>query len=334
MSNAHDIEEAAALWLARRDAGLGGRQETEFTAWLACDSRHRSAYLRLAQAWEQSARLSRLRTVGDEIDPNLLAPKRARGLFGRRRTSLMLAASLAALTGLAAWWMLGPERAHVYRTDIGGLSRIVLKDGSAVTLNTDTELRVQFTESRRRIGLLRGEAQFQVAHDARHPFDVEVAGRIMRAVGTAFDVRLRSPDSVELVVTEGKVAIVGQAGPSAATGNETTTVSAGESAVATAQDVAIRRLAGAEASRRLAWQQGELSFQGETLAQAVDEFNRYNRVKLKIDDPSIAQVSIGGNFQALDVESFVEALDRSFGIRSTTAADGSVLLRSAAPESH
>jgi transmembrane sensor len=335
MTYASDIEEKAATWLARRDAGLKAGEEAEFAAWLAADARHRAAYLRLSLAWERSARLSRLRPEGEPINADLLAPPRVPSLWDRWRRPMSLAASLAAAVALIAWWLAGPGATRTYRTEIGGLSRVVLKDGSAVTLNTDSELRVHFTKERRQVELVRGEAQFQVAHDTQRPFEVAAAGRIVRAVGTAFDVRLGDGQSVEVMVTEGRVALVDDVDqvPANAEAPALTTLGAGESAVANGDQVSVRRVAPTEVSRRLAWESGELSFQGETLSQAVAEFNRYNRRKLKVDDASIEGLAIGGNFQALDVESFVAALDRSFGIRSKVADDGTVILVRAASSS-
>jgi transmembrane sensor len=335
MTYASDIEEKAATWLARRDAGLKAGEETDFAAWLAADARHRAAYLRLSLAWERSARLSRLRPEVEPIDADLLATPRAPSLWNpwwRPWRPLSLAASLAALAVLIAWWMVGPGATRTYRTEIGGLSRMVLKDGSAVSLNTDSELRVHFTKKTRQVELVRGEARFQVAHDSERPFEVAAAGRIVRAVGTAFDVRLGDGQSVEVMVTEGRVALVDDVDqvPANAEAPALTTLAAGESAVANGNQVSVRRVAATEVSRRLAWESGELSFQGETLSQAVAEFNRYNRRKLKVEDPSIDSLAIGGNFHALDVESFVAALDRSFGIHSRTAADGTVILERAA----
>jgi transmembrane sensor len=339
MTHAAEIEERAATWLARRDAGLKGGEEAEFAAWLASDARHRAAYLRLSLAWQRSARLSRLRPEGEPIDADLLAPPRAPSLWKSWRRPwrpLSLGASLAAVMALMAWWVVGPGATRTYRTEIGELSRVVLKDGSAVTLNTDSELRVHFTNERRQVDLVRGEAQFQVAHDTQLPFEVAAAGRIVRAVGTAFDVRLGEGQSVEVMVTEGRVSLVGASdqGPSGAGAPALTTLAAGESAVANGDQVSVRRIAATEVSRRLAWESGELSFQGETLSQAVAEFNRYNRRKLKVEDPSIEGLAIGGNFQALDVESFVAALDRSFGIHSRTTSDRTVILeRATSPSS-
>jgi transmembrane sensor len=345
MTRASDIETQAATWLVRRDAADEVAESAEFAAWLAADPRHRAAYLRLAAAWEQTAQLKRLAPEARAVDANLLKIRRTVHL-SLWRSPLALAAGLVAVTAVAAlWWTAMYGDANTYRTDIGGLSRIVLNDGSTVTLNTDTELRVHFSQARREVQLVRGEAHFNVAHDTARPFEVLAEGRLVRAVGTAFDVRLDYGESMEVMVTEGRVAFLearGAQAPASASGTaaapatlstgETATISAGETAVAAAGKVTLRRVSAAEASRQLAWQIGELSFQGESLSQAVAEFNRYNRRKLKVSDPSIGSLQIGGNFQALDVDSFVAALGRSFGIHATTADDGSLILeRASAP---
>jgi transmembrane sensor len=325
MTQATDIENQAALWLARRDAaGEGGELPAEFAAWLAADPRHRAAYLRLLAAWERSARLKRLRPEDSEIDPNLLKSAR---LSSQRSPSwsgwwprIMTAAGVVTVAIVVAWWT-DASHGPVYRTDIGGLSRVVLQDGSTVTLNTDTELRVHFTNARREVELRHGEANFIVAHNAARPFEVHVGERIVRAVGTAFDVRRDRGESIEVMVTEGRVAVL-----DAPIASSPTTIFAGESALATRDRVTVHRVSTTEASRQLSWQVGELSFEGEPLSQAVAEFNRYNRKKLRIDDPSIAELEIGGNFQALDVESFVAALGRSFNISAVEADDGTIVL--------
>ena len=186
MSNAADIEAQAAAWIARCD-GRGGEHDPELAAWLIADPRHRAAYLRLAQAGERTQRLARLRPAGRAIDPDLLAPRRPPHLWARlrRRTSRVandaahgararkVRASLptlrrsaagavgAAMALLVASWNLFPwSSTQSYRTDPDGLSRIILADGSAVTLNANTELRVHFTAARREVTLLRGEAHF------------------------------------------------------------------------------------------------------------------------------------------------------------------------------
>lgn len=334
MSEAAEIDARAAAWIARCDA-RGGDQDPELAAWLVADPRHRAAYLRLAHAWERTQRLARLRPADGPIDPDLLAPPRPPHLWPRlprlpRPRPMRWAAAAAAIAAAAILLLssLPPSSAaQSYRTGPDGLSRVFLSDGSVVTLNADTELRVRFTAARRTISLLRGEAHFSVTHDPHRPFEVHARDRIVVAVGTAFDVRLGRGQRVEVTVTEGRVALFeDHAAP--AQGGEVSlqTISAGQDALLTTQEVTVRRIGSADILRHLAWERRQLSFDGQTLEAAVAEFNRYTNRKIVIDDPAIAALEIGGRFRALDVGSFVAALDRAFGISSRVTAHGTIQL--------
>jgi transmembrane sensor len=54
----------------------------------------------------------------------------------------------------------------------------------------------------------------------------------------------------------------------------------------------------------------------------VREFNRYNRRRLVIVDPAIAQMKVGGSFEAQDPESFAATLEKHFGVRRMPAVRG------------
>jgi transmembrane sensor len=353
MSEAADIEVAAAAWIARGDA-RGGVQDQELAAWLAADPRHRAAYVRLAHAWERSRRLARLRPAGRAIDPDLLAPPRpprrrswprhrplraaepmagaartgsARAAQPRRMRLTAAAAGITAAALVAAWNLLPAAAAQTYRTGPGGLARIFLADGSAVTLNANTELRVHFTAGRRSLTLLRGEAHFSVTHDTHRPFEVHARDRIVVAVGTAFDVRLDRGRGVEVTVTEGRVALLqDRSAYPVPAAPELQTILAGQDALLTTREVTVQRIDSAGISRRLAWERRELSFDGQTLSQAVAAFDRYTNRGIVVDDPSLAALQIGGSFRALDIRSFVAALNRAFGISSRMTARGTIHL--------
>jgi transmembrane sensor len=353
MSNAADIEAQAAAWIARCDA-RSGEQDPELAAWLIADPRHRAAYLRLAQAWERTQCLARLRPAERAIDPDLLAPRRSRHLWAGRRhraeggasdssrgarvrsardSVRPLRRSAAALTGCAAallvvlWNLLPAFSTQTYRTGSGGLSRIILADGSAVTMNADTELQVRFSAARRDVTLLRGEAHFSVTHDTHRPFEVHARDRVVVAVGTAFDVRLDPGQDVQVTVTEGRVALLEDGTAESVAGQfPLQTISAGQDALLTTRDVTVERIASEEIFRRLAWERRELSFEGQTLSQAVAEFGRYTNRRIIIDDPSLASLEIGGSFRALDIDSFIAALGRAFGISSRMTTHGTIHL--------
>ncbi len=336
MKHKGHIDVAAARWLVRRDLGWNSTATADrgaFERWLAHDARHRAAYLRLETAWRQADRLSGMRPPGGAIDPDLFArrgflrpPLRARLAWGACAATVLLAS-------FAAWWWISwSTQWQSYTTEVGGYERVWLADNTSVELNTDTHLQVRLSGDHRRVRLLRGEALFNVARDARRPFDVFAAGMTIRAVGTAFNVRMRDSQKVEVVVTEGRVALSNADLPrdlSAAT-RFAPTLSAGERAVSEPDGMVVQEVAVLELQRRLAWQNGELIFQGDALADAVNEFNRYNRRQLEIADAGLGSLRIGGNFQATDVFSFVKALQQSFSIRVEVSSDGAryVLRRS------
>src|SRR5262249_44619804 len=158
--------------------------------------------------------------------------------------------------------------------------------------------------------LTRGEALFQVAKNKERPFDVEAGHTTVRAVGTAFSVRLHETgpnERVDVVVEEGRIAINP---PSAQT------YAAGSVAIVRNGHDEATVLDREDISSRFAWTNGRLMFQAEKLSDVVDDFNRYNLRKLRVTDPDIAGMRIGGTFQATDPERFAEGLGTAFGIKS------------------
>lgn len=341
MSKASEISDAAAEWLIQLEGRTSPDIWDSFQAWMDADPRHRAAFVRLRVAWNRVDLLKNVRPVDGAVDADLLAKGRvspavmlSHGLqplkgaprrppptevaMPERRRVLAIAASIA-IAGLIAWvgtYHLGWK---TYETGIGGREQIELPDGSTVDLNTNTELTTRITGSRRDIMLNRGEALFHVAHDPTRPFYVTAGGAVVRAVGTAFSVRIRDPEHVDVLVEEGRVA-VGAPGTEANFENprllaSATKVSAGEAASVHRNTVSVRTLPPKDVTRKLAWTAGHLAFQGETLDDAVQEFNRYNQRHITIADPSLLQVQVGGIFRATDPDSFVAALQRSFGVR-------------------
>jgi transmembrane sensor len=306
------IEEAetrAAEWILRRDrGGFTPQDRMQLEAWLSADSHHRDAYRRLDEAWRASAGLRAWRPVDGRICGDVLAsPSRsATRKSGTGRYAVV--ASVVLLCALLAFLENRLLGTPTYSTRVGGYQRVPLEDGSVVQLNTDTLLRVNLSKSRRVVRLERGEAYFEVAHDANRPFDVVTADTTVRAVGTQFDVH-RTNRGTEVTVTQGSVRV---------TTNDVlvpTPLAAGESAQAQPDHLAVARVEAVELSRRLAWRVGELHFKNQPLAQVVAEFNRYNHRQLEIADAALGAVPVGGTFKVNDVESFVAALRGSLPIR-------------------
>ena len=319
-----DIEIRAADWLASLDRpDTPAAVHAAFEAWCRADARHLPAYLRVLEVWN---RLDALKAPDSAFaDTPAMAARLAdppggvpeRPLRTRLILTMALAAVLIAIAVGLAWWQwstpfglsLGGQR---YVTTLGGFREIRLADGSVVQLNTNSELRVRLRSTRREITLLRGEATFEVAPDKLRPFIVVAGNTAVRAVGTVFNVE-ESDAGVEVLVTKGVVAVglplevVAQRGTPAM-------VDAGQMAIAGLSQVEVQSVDQDEIERRLAWHQGMLVFDGQSLADVASEFNRYNERKLVIADPVVGRVRIGGYFRATDIGAFVRVLQERFGI--------------------
>jgi transmembrane sensor len=307
-----EIGDEAAAWATRIDSGLVNPDVDEgLRRWLDEDPRHRGALLRAEAALSF---VDRGRALAGVI------PKPApRPIWIRRKLTLAAAALVAGLVGA----MMLLSGSHRYGTGVGEIRQVPLSDGSVVAINTQSTLEVAMHPDIREITLARGEAWFRVAHDKRRPFIVS-AGRIrVRAVGTAFSVR-RHDDGVEVQVTEGVVETwtVGEE-------DRRVSVAAGSRAYVAEYQPPKPVPALGDIERSLAWREGQIVLEGETLDEAVAQFNRYNNKKLVISDPGLAAEKLVGQFHATDPQTFAEAVATTLGAEVYEQGDTIRLSRSA-----
>lgn len=289
---ARDIQDQAADWAVKLDAGtLDPETQMRFEAWLGGDSRSRGALLR-AQAG-----LSLI--LAPEAEDRVMEQP---GRPDRRALIVGMSAAAAAVGALVLIPVLAGRR---YSTDIGEIRRVPLADGSLAAINTNTEIAVDLQPNRREVRLDRGEAWFQVAKDPTRPFTVMAGDARIRAVGTAFSVRRRAM-GVEVLVTEGVVEVW------SGKGGATRKVSAGNQIfVSDAAGPAKALHRPLEMDRALAWRDGQIVLDGDTIAAAVSEFNRYNTRKIVITDPQLEGRRIVGWFHTNEPESFARAVAAS-----------------------
>ncbi len=207
--------EEAARWLARLDKARSEDVIGQFTDWLRADPVNRVALLELAELWDAMDVLSELSAIFPLEPAN---PRRSARPIARAAVA-SLVVCLIAVSGWALYTLyagFGHGSALRFEkhlsTAIGGHSTDLLPDGSILTLNTNTQIDVRYSEKTRDVFLLSGEANFRVAHDTVHPFDVHVGDRVVQAVGTAFNIRIDPGKTIELTVTEGKVRVSGPGG--------------------------------------------------------------------------------------------------------------------------
>lgn len=172
MSEAHDIEEVAARWLLlREEPEWSSEDETAFQNWCDQSLAHKAAYWRLEHAWYAANRLA-------AIGPKPTVPYHG-GLW-RGWGIWACAASIIMICGFGwlihSHWPVDAPVEYRVASDVGSRKQVTLADGSVVLLNTATTLRISLDKNQRRVWLDRGEAFFDVVHDARRPFEIFASG--------------------------------------------------------------------------------------------------------------------------------------------------------------
>ena len=298
LTNREAIEERAADWLIRRDSDrFGEAQERELRDWLSRSPHHSVAYYRLETAW---AAADRLKVLG--AGPS----RQATPVRTRIRTRLVpyMAAAASVLLTLGLFHAFNDQAFHGYRysTPIGGMTTLPMADGSWVTLNTDSAIRISLTPKIRRVSLDRGEAFFIVAKDRNRPFVVDANDKSVTAVGTEFAVR-KDGATTRVTVAEGRVRFATIASKTA------TPIAAGEIAEVRGRDsIVVKAEPLSQVMGTLSWRQGLVVFHDTPLTEAVSDLNRYNAKKIRILDPSAAAIQICGAIRTDNVDGFIRLM--------------------------
>lgn len=296
--SATDIDLAAADWLQKKTFwNWTGEDQKALDAWLDESEAHRIAFWRQSAMWNRTERLAALRPLPQPQRTQTLERKSVWPLLMRSAAVIGL---VAVFGTLATRYALQPKETP-YSTTIGGSETITLADGTLIQLNTDTALRTRFDEHHREVILDKGEAFFQVTHDAGRPFVVLAAGHRVTDLGTKFAVKSGS-DRVEVALIEGRA----QFDSTTSEKPQSAVLTPGDVVVATADSMHLTRKSNDDLSKQLGWRRGVLIFDNTTLATAAKEFNRYNRQKLVVEGSATAALTIVGTFQANDVEAFAD----------------------------
>ena len=206
----------------------------------------------------------------------------------------------------------------VIATGKGQHRRITLPDGSAVTLNANTAIRVAFSDQRRAIELRSGEAFFDASKDAQRPFEVHAADGRTRAVGTQFNVRLRET-AATVTVVEGLVEVSHDPGSSNALHPPTKPVQVRPNhTVSYSREGGLGNVAPSDALTSLAWQRGQMVFNKKPLADVIDELNEQWDGYIFVTGSRLRQLPVNGVFDIHAPQSVVRAIERTFHIRSVT----------------
>ncbi|MGE3530970.1 MAG: FecR domain-containing protein [Steroidobacteraceae bacterium] len=258
-----------------------------------------------------------------------------------------LAASVLVIMVGVMWFWQSVDRQTI-ETERGERRIVALSDGSVLQVDPDTRLRVEYRAATRQLFLERGRALFRVAKGPQRPFLVRANDTVVRAVGTAFGVERTRLDTT-VTVAEGKVAVLPAAAlapslmladaerPESGSNKPSTAHKAGQESplfLTANQQVTVQRSGAAEpiqqvdSNKVLAWANGRLVFENDTIAAVVTEFNRYNKVQMHVGDERVAARPISGVFNADDPESFLAFLQVATRVRIVRGDDKNIVIAS------
>lgn len=299
----HDADTAlsdeAIDWLVKLHSGRATRADhAAFAAWRGQSEAHEVAAREAEAVWHGVG------IAGGEVR------KAERKASLTRRAVLGGAVLLAGGAVLERTGMIGPHLLADHVTGIAEQRTVALADGSSVFLNADTALSEDFGAAERRLRLFRGEAVFTVAHDAARPFVVEAGDGRTRALGTVFDIDIRSREVV-VTVLEGVVEVATDAGP--------------RDAVIAGADQRIRYGASGRPSHaeavdsdiETAWRRGKLIFNRRPLGDVVSELERYRHGQIVIASARLRSLEVTGVFDLADPEAVLRTIEETLPVRIT-----------------
>lgn len=323
----NDPEEAAAYWLVRHDAGLSATEELEFAEWLNQSEEHRTIWNDVSDLWDG---------VAKRPDP-ILETMRKEALRARReRPTFQLAGiALAACLCLVLVFSINPARflsgpssrqpaeiamnaPPTYATAAGERREVSLADGSRVLLDANSAIAVRFTDAKRDIRLLRGQAFFEVAHNATRVFAVAARDSLITDTGTKFAVTV-DPRQISAILAEGKVLVTrkGYQGQ----------VSMKPGQQLRAPDGADATLSNVDVDAALAWREGFLIFNNTPLDRAIVEVNRYAPKPIRLQRSGVGTLQISGRFHTGDAEGFARLVADIHGLQLVHNRDGTLTLK-------
>lgn len=293
------LERDAAEWAIALDRGLSAKEQKTLDIWLAKDRRREGALVRARAIWLAASGA----TTKAAAKPSPRGPDRRWVLTGS------MAAGLAGAIGLGVH----VARRGDFRTRRGEVRRLAMADGSEAVLNAQTRMNVRLSDRQRRVDLESGEAWFDVAKDPSRPFVVTTSSARVIAVGTAFSVR-EDGELTEIVVSEGRVRVEPSAG-------KVVYLSAGETLqVAQARPARKVDLGPSDLRRRLAWREGLIMLDGETLAEAAAQFSQYGGRRIVVA-PEVAERRVVGVFRIHDAMGFAQANADLMSLKISSDAD-------------
>jgi transmembrane sensor len=306
-------DEAIGWFNRLQDPKLDEAGWVAFTAWLEARPEHRAAYDAVEAVWLGFDPLPSAEVVPLHLQPRA-KPDRPR-FIKAAAAALAVVALGAAVSGYV---LTRPAPVETYRTAADEVRTLTLSDGSKVTLDRSSTIKVAFSRKGRAIELIGGEANFVVKHDAARPFTVLASAQRIEDIGTEFDV-LSQPGRLRITVSEGFVAV-----GAAKSEQSDYHLSAGDQLERRGAEPAVLRRVEPEAAS--AWRNGVLIYRDTPLRDVAADLGRYLTTPVQLG-PGVDEVSFSGVLRIADGEAMIGRLQAFLSLDVERGPRGVVLSR-------
>jgi transmembrane sensor len=264
----------------------------------------------------------------------------SRGLPHARRLArlspyVMAAGLLGLLLGSAAMLLGRPDRLMpraeaetlLFATRVGEIRDLPLPDGSRMTLDARSAVRVEMGRDLRQVTLSEGRARFAVLRESRRPFVVQAGRTKVSGQAATFDVGLIGGEATVQPI-EGTLSIE-TAGAGAAA--EPVRLVAGQVLRVPAQGGPLEPMTAS--SSAAVWPTGRLEFVNAPLGEVVAQANRYSNGGIGLADPALSRLRVTGTFRAGDLEGLARSIAQAFALRLERLGPGHFVLHPSGVES-
>lgn len=319
----YDRDQLAADWAVRRREGLGAQEQARLDGWLAENAANRAAFERSEAVWDDWQGLDLRALAGSAQAAPPRAARRPLPAWAGIAASVAIAAVVAATAYASA--------GKVISTDRGEVRTVTLADGSQVTLGAGSRIAVRYDSHGRHLRLMRGEALFDVRHDASRPFDVRAEDTQVTVLGTQFTVKA-APDRVRVDVIQGIVRVAKAQGPIAAFASsppQTARLVRGDR-LESPRGGAMAGIESVDPGKIASWTKGRLIYADAPLGEVVSDLNRYAQVKVELADHGLYQLRVTAALRQDQAPGFLQSLSSTLPV--TVENQNGVMVIRAAPQ--
>lgn len=285
-------DEQAALWFTRQySQRMTPQQRQAFKVWIENDV-NRQAYQDIAGIWRQCDALPR---------PTIATVEKKKRSFWR--PMIHTTATLCLLTVLYLPYSHLPallmDNMTLATSDLP--KEMTLADGSKVYLDRNTQVRVAYVQEERRLWLDKGQAYFKVKSNPYRPFYVHADTRLIKVVGTEFEVSRYDNNQINVAVHEGIVEVKATPKSSPAylyAGSQATSKLASDSFVISSVNI----------DSVGSWRFGQLHFFERPLNEVITKLKPYLDINIQISSPEIAKMKVSGIANINDAKDFITAI--------------------------